>query len=402
MGTTLAVLTIAPAGLAPNAVAEDVQSKQWYLEPMRAEEMWKVSTGKGIKVAVIDSGVNSSTPSLKGQVLKGVDLTDKPGGATDDYDGQGTTTAELIAGTGKGGGLRGLAPGAKIIPIRLPLLKHDEVPQVNDPLEKAIRAAADSDAQIIDISIGNEYPIGLDMAGQHGALEYAVKKGKLLIAGTGDNAKKGNEPQYPAAFLEVLGVASSDSNRRVSDLSQHGKHVDIAAPGAGLPRWCDANFKSYCDDGSGAVAAAAITSASAALIWSAHPDWTANQVTRVLFDTAGRKWPKDTVSTYLGNGGVRPRVALAKSTIDPGAADENPLTDGYPSKSDAKASPAASAPASSQPPKSSSGGGTAAAAASSNSSDDDTQLWVILGAVAAVAVIGGGTFAMLRRTRRSG
>ena len=166
VGTALAVLTIAPVGLAPSAVADDVQSKQWYLEPMRAEEMWKVSTGEGIKVAVIDSGVNSSTPSLKGQVLKGVDLTDKAGGATDDYDGQGTTTAELIAGTGKGGGLRGLAPGAKIIPIRLPLLQHDEVPQVRrSTCERAIRAAADSDAQIIDISIGNQYAIGLDIAG---------------------------------------------------------------------------------------------------------------------------------------------------------------------------------------------------------------------------------------------
>ncbi|MGP4047231.1 S8 family serine peptidase [Streptomyces sp. 2A115] len=401
MGAALAVLSILPAGLAPSAVADDVQSKQWYLEPMRAEEMWKVSTGEGIKVAVIDSGVNSSTPSLKGQVLKGVDLTDKAGGATDDYDGQGTTTAELIAGTGKGDGLRGLAPGAKIIPIRLPLLQHDEVPQVNDPLERAIRAAADSDAQIIDISIGNQYPIGLDVAGQHAALEYAVKKGKLLIAGTGDNAKKGNKPQYPAAFLEVLGVGSIDRNGKVADFSQHGEDVDIAAPGPGIPRWCDANFQSYCDDGSGTTAATALVSASAALIWSAHPDWTANQVVRVLFDTAGREWAKDSKSTYGGNGAVRPRIALAKSTINPGAADENPLTDGYPSEGDTEGTPSPSSPVSSQPPKNSSAGGTAAAASTSNSSDDNTQLWVVLGAVAAVAVVGGGAFAVLR-TRRSG
>lgn len=78
--------------------AADTQSKQWYLSAMQAEEMWKVTTGEGIKVAVIDTGVNSSTPSLQGQVLKGVDATGAPGGETDDYDGHGTTMAELIAG----------------------------------------------------------------------------------------------------------------------------------------------------------------------------------------------------------------------------------------------------------------------------------------------------------------
>ena len=62
---TLAALTV---GLAPGATADE-QSKQWYLKPMQAEQMWKVSTGKGVKVAVIDTGVNPDTPSLKGQVL---------------------------------------------------------------------------------------------------------------------------------------------------------------------------------------------------------------------------------------------------------------------------------------------------------------------------------------------
>lgn len=94
------------AGAATPAVAADVQSKQWYLGPMHAEEMWQVTTGEGIKVAVIDSGVNPSTPSLKGQVLKGFDATGAGGDEYDDYDGHGTTMAELIAGTGKGGGFK--------------------------------------------------------------------------------------------------------------------------------------------------------------------------------------------------------------------------------------------------------------------------------------------------------
>lgn len=87
---------------AAQPAAADTQSKQWYLSAMQAEDMWKVTTGEGIKVAVVDTGVNSSTTSLQGQVLKGVDVTGASGDETDDYDGHGTTMAELIAGTGKG------------------------------------------------------------------------------------------------------------------------------------------------------------------------------------------------------------------------------------------------------------------------------------------------------------
>jgi len=94
--------TVGLAVAAPSVFAADVQSKQWYLEAMQAEEMWKVATGEGIKVAVIDTGVNPSTPSLKGQVLKGLDATEADGDEYDDYSGHGTTMAELISGTGKG------------------------------------------------------------------------------------------------------------------------------------------------------------------------------------------------------------------------------------------------------------------------------------------------------------
>ncbi len=86
---------------AAQPAAADAQSKQWYLTSMQAEDMWEVTTGEGVKVAVVDTGVNPSTPSLRGQVLKGVDVTGAPGDETDDYHGHGTTMAELIAGTGK-------------------------------------------------------------------------------------------------------------------------------------------------------------------------------------------------------------------------------------------------------------------------------------------------------------
>src|SRR5690606_11081008 len=101
--SVLGTVAILSADQAPEAAAADVQSKQWYLSAMKAEQMWKDSTGEGVKVAVIDSGVNPNTPSLKGQVLTSEVPKSLGYKATEDYVGHGTTMAELIAGTGDDG-----------------------------------------------------------------------------------------------------------------------------------------------------------------------------------------------------------------------------------------------------------------------------------------------------------
>lgn len=212
--------------------AADTQSKQWYLSAMQAEEMWKVTTGEGVKVAVIDTGVNSATPSLQGQVLKGFDATGAPGDETDDYDGHGTSMAELIAGTGNGGGLKGLAPGAKIIPVRItnPEFEKKHATKANDTVD-AIRAAADSDARIISMSFGSPY----FMRQERDAVEYAESKGKLFFASVGNDGDKQNKKEYPAAYPSVIGVASADRDGRVAEYSQHADTVDVASPETMFP-----------------------------------------------------------------------------------------------------------------------------------------------------------------------
>ncbi|MEU9473345.1 S8 family serine peptidase [Streptomyces avermitilis] len=393
--------------IAPSSAAADEQSKQWYLGPMQAEQMWKVSTGRGVKVAVIDTGVNASTASLKGQVL----TSEVPKGvayhATVDYEGHGTSMAELIAGTGVDGGVKGLAPGAKIVPYRIKLegLKGTAEERKTPEPADAIRAAADTDVKIINMSFSSEYVDPEEQA----AIEYAASKGKLLIAGAGNAGEKSGHIGYPASYRYVLGVSSVDSAGAVSKFSSYGEYVDLAAPGEGIPAWCDANFRSYCSDRKGTSASTAITSASAALIWSAHPDWTANQVVRSLIDTAGRDWAKGDPSKYLGYGAIRPRKVLANPHYNAGPAYSDPLakenkTDGEelvtevsPSPSP---SPSPSASPSSQAPKESSGGATSAAGSSAESSNDSSKsLWIALGAAAAVIVIGGAGVAVMRARR---
>ncbi|WP_319066775.1 S8 family serine peptidase [Streptomyces europaeiscabiei] len=402
VGAAVGALAAVSVGFAPSAGAYDAQSQQWYLEPMQAEQMWRVSTGKGIKIAVIDSGVNANTPSLKGQVLTAEVPKSVAYRATDDYTGHGTTMAELIAGTGAGGGLQGLAPGAKIVPYRIELegLKGgtEEKKKTPDDVD-AIRAAADTDAQIISMSFGGDGP----SSKQEAAIEYAASKGKLLIAAVGNEGRDKGRIGYPAAYPYVLGVAAVDSSGTVPEFSSYGNYVDLSAPGEGFPGWCDGNLRSYCDDEQGTSAAAAITSASAALIWSAHPDWTVNQVTRSLIDTASRTWAKDDPSKYAGYGMVRPRKVLEDLNYDAGSANVDPLSKenggDLLANSASTASPSPSPSTASQAPDGDSPDGTSAAGAATEASKDSNTLWIALGSAAAAIVIGGAGVAVMRARR---
>ncbi|MFK4071830.1 S8 family serine peptidase [Streptomyces sp. NPDC029674] len=398
-GPVIGAFTLLSVGLAPSAAADDVQSKQWYLEAMEAENLWKASTGEGVTVAVIDSGV-SRTPSLQGRVKPGRDFSGAPGGPLDDYESHGTTMAELIVGSGREG-LRGLAPGADVISFRIGLGEKFR-DKKKSGITEAIRAAADSDAQIISMSFTDKYL----RPSEQKAVEYARSKGKLMFAGVGNDAETKNFIGYPAAYPDVVGVSAADKTGKVAKFSEFGEYVDLAAPGLDIPRWCDETFRSYCAEGGGGTSAAtAIASASAALVWSKHPDWTANQVLRVLIDTAGRDWPKDEPSDYLGYGLIRPARNVVKGEGKPGPADVDPITnkkaagagagsDDGGSKSDASTPP--------QPAKEAASDGKGASATEESSDEDSSNwLWPTLGGLAVLVVIGGGAFAAKRARRRA-
>ncbi|MER7494129.1 S8 family serine peptidase [Streptomyces pharetrae] len=416
VGAVVGALAAVGLGLAPNASAADAQSQQWYLGPMQTEQMWKVTRGEGVKIAVLDTGVNPDTPSLKGQVLADEVPESVAYGATDDYHGHGTTMAELIVGTGADGGIQGLAPGAKVVPYRVQMmgLHSGEEFDKETPAEEALRAAADSDAKIINMSLG-----GMTSKADQDAVKYAASKGKLLVASVGNEGA----PDAPAMYPYVLGVGAADANYEVSEFSKESSdgYTDLVAPGEGIPTWCDETFRSYCQS-QGTSQATALVSAAAALIWSAHPDWTVNQVTRALLDTASRGWPKDEPSMYAGYGFIRPRVVLADPNYDPGPPDVDPLakinggdvlakagardasnTDNADNAGNSSSEPSASASGASQAPGKGSTGGASAAGSNAETAaadgDSGNTLWIALGAAAAVIVIGGAGAAVLRARR---
>ncbi|AYA16436.1 hypothetical protein DCW30_00595 [Streptomyces alfalfae] len=294
--------------------------------------------------------------------------------------------------------MKGLAPGAEIVPIRTTTGKEPGKKLGDTPA--AIRAAADSDARIINMSFGSDFMSQAERA----AVKYAAGRGKLLFAGVGNDAQTKNFVGYPAAYPEVVGVSAADRSGKVAKFSEYGEYVDLAAPGLDIPRWCDETFRSYCDEGGGTSAATAIASASAALVWSKHPYWTANQVLRVLIDTAGRDWPKGEPSDYLGYGLIRPARNVVKGEGEPGPADTDPITNektaggGGGSGSGDSTSPTSTP---SRPDEGATSGGKETTAAEASNDGGSNLLWSVLGGLTAVVVIGGGVFAAMRARRRA-
>ncbi|MER7686179.1 type VII secretion-associated serine protease mycosin [Streptomyces sp. NPDC097610] len=377
------------------AHAESTRAQQWFLDAMRADQMWRTSTGKGVNVAVIDTGVDPSNPDLKGRILPGKDYAeDQPGDEHTDYEGHGTGMAGLIAGTGAyggGNGAFGLAPGAKILPIRIPKAataanQAEGIKRFNEATSKAIRYAADAGAQVINVSQG----VSEGSPQLTAAVKYALGKGSLVFAAVGNSGDKENEIKYPAATPGAVGVGAVGKDLRKTAESEFGPQVDMAAPGEDMVEACGTETglcKSH-----GTSDATALASASAALIWSKHPTWTNNQVLRVMLNTIGGPTDGAKRNDSIGYGVVRPRIAL-QDPGDPGPADVYPLPD-FPIAATAAPSPGAFA---SKEPVAQADN---AAAESASKGVGGSFLWIALG-MGAVVLLGGLATVIARKYRRS-
>ncbi|MFR9727568.1 S8 family serine peptidase, partial [Streptomyces sp. MS19] len=226
-------------------------------------------------------------PELEGQVLDGTDLVSEGEDPDNDATFHGTGMASLIAGTGAQGGVRGLAPGVRILPVRADDGQDGLTVRTFDPIAEGIRYAVEEGAQVINISLVNSgFGVG-DELGE--SLELAARAGVLIFAGAGNDGEADNEPLPPADREGVVGVGAVDRNGERAGYSTYGPQVAFAAPGNDVPWRCPDLDGPVCIDPLGGTSSAtAIASASAALIWSAHPDWTKNQVLRVMVETAVR------------------------------------------------------------------------------------------------------------------
>ncbi|SCD35244.1 Subtilase family protein, partial [Streptomyces sp. Termitarium-T10T-6] len=212
-----AVLALTPA--AP-AHADAIRDQQWALDALHTDRAWQTTRGDGITVAVLDTGVDFAHPDLTGQVLPGKDLVGF-GAARGDSSWalHGTAMAGIIAGHGNGpgrtDGILGIAPEARILPVRVILESKDPARAKarktrGAALADGIRWAADNGADVINLSLGDDSESAHPDPGEDAAIQYALSKGIPVVASAGNGGEKGDRISYPAAYPGVIAVAAVD------------------------------------------------------------------------------------------------------------------------------------------------------------------------------------------------
>jgi thermitase len=197
-------------------------ANQWPLVRMKAPQAWDVTTGDPVTVAVVDTGVDYNHPDLVGKVINGYDFINNDNDAMDDY-WHGTHVAGTIAtASNNGAGIAGVSWGARILAVKA--LGSDGSGD-DFTVSDGIRYAADHGAKIINLSLGG-YGYSVTMAQ---AVAYAQGKGCIIVAAAGNDDI--DDPLYPAACKNVIGVAATDRNDVKASYSNHGWAVDVAAPG---------------------------------------------------------------------------------------------------------------------------------------------------------------------------
>ncbi|MGR8007915.1 type VII secretion-associated serine protease mycosin [Streptomyces hypolithicus] len=286
---------------------EIIKSTPWSLQRILLDQLREQATGKGVTVAVIDTGVDDANDQLRGALAPGgKDYVGKSDGSAD-IEGHGTRVAGIIAAREiPDTGFAGIAPESKIISLRY---TGGEEKQGNSrTMSAAIRDAVDKGAEIINIS--SDTAKKQDNTELRNAVASAVREGVLIVAASGNDGATGQSATtYPASYPGVLAVAASDRNDERAFFSQAGDFVDVAAPGVGMVSTVPEGGQCAAD---GTSFAAPYVAGVAALLKDKNPDWSAAQITTRIQETANR--PGRGPNRYLGWGVVDPVAALSDNS----------------------------------------------------------------------------------------
>jgi subtilisin family serine protease len=283
-----AVLALAFGAQPADATPGPVGAPEYWFDSWHIESLWADGIrGQGITIAEIDTGVNADLPELQGRILDGTDLGEKGNGHVDrerDEFGHGTAMASIMVGRPGLLDITGLAPDSKILPIAVPLNGTTNA-GLPDKVPQAIRYAADHDAKIISMSLGGKRTPGVDRQPckdeEQSAIYYALRKGALVIASVGNTGPTKNTIEDPGVCLGVISVGAVDASGTVASFSARQPYLTLVAPGVNIPSLGRVVGQAFSGDGTSQ--ATALTSAAAALVWSAHPELTARDVaTRLL------------------------------------------------------------------------------------------------------------------------
>ncbi|KJJ40719.1 serine protease [Bacillus subtilis] len=213
----------------------DVNELPEGIKVIKAPEMWsKGVKGKNVKIAVLDTGCDTSHPDLKSQIIGGKNFTDDDGGKEDtvsDYNGHGTHVAGTIAANDSNGGISGVAPEASLLIVKV--LGGANGSGQYEWIINGINYAVEQKVDIISMSLGGPS----DVPELKEAVKNAVKNGVLVVCAAGnegDGDERTEELSYPAAYNEVIAVGSVSVARELSEFSNANKEIDLVAPGENI------------------------------------------------------------------------------------------------------------------------------------------------------------------------
>jgi subtilisin family serine protease len=220
-------------------------------------EVGRTGFGKGVKLALLDSGVNSSHPLLNGAQIRHRNTLDQSSGSGEGANAHGTALASVIAGNTES--YQGIAPGCEILSYQV-----IDASGLADSftVATAVIAAVEDGAGVINLSLGAEQGSSV----LRDAIAYALARDVIVVAATGNEGV--GIVNYPAAYDGVVGVSSIGTSGRVSSFSNYGREVDIAAPGVGV---LTARDQSDLSNFSGTSVSSAMVSAALAVERSRFP-----------------------------------------------------------------------------------------------------------------------------------
>ena len=270
------------------AVADQVRERQYWLEDYRIEQAWDITRGAGVRIAIIDTGIDATHPDLVGAVVGGADFSGL--GTADGLTPvgperrHGTMVASLAAGRGNAGveGVIGSAPEAELLSVSMSFGGGSVSP--DEQVASAVRFAVDNGADIISLSLTRntrDWPESWDRA-----FSYAAANDVVVIAAAGNRGSGTVAVGAPATMPGVLTVGGVDQDGLASDTaSSQGITIGVMAPSEGLVGATPGGgYVSW----SGTSGATPIVAGIVALVRSAYPSMdAANVINRVLL-TANR------------------------------------------------------------------------------------------------------------------
>ncbi|MCO5992824.1 S8 family serine peptidase [Actinoallomurus rhizosphaericola] len=330
VGLVATVAAVMPTTRA-DALPRPLQDQWWFSAWGIQSDVWPTTTGAGVTVAVLDTGVNAKLPELSGVVLPGADTTGHDSDGRKDFDwdaGHGTGMAALIAAQGGGTtGYVGIAPEAKILPIHGAEQLGDRIDILYRAFADGIRFGVDHGAKVISISQGvdsSRFPGRCEQSIQD-AVSYALQHDVVVVAAAGNSGGSGNPPMMPASCAGVLAVGAIDKHLQPYVGTERQPYVAVAAPGIGAVIGKDGL---YYPKAWGTSIAAALTSGSVALIRSRNPGMSARTVVQRLIATARplgpAKWNEQT-----GYGAIQITAAMNPQRYPVPSNAPNPVFDAF-------------------------------------------------------------------------